>query len=73
MITPSKSISIEDSILYKMIIILETEFKEIKITDLYKKTSSKFSSLDEFVYSLDFLFILDELILNPKNGTVIKC
>ncbi|HCD1094141.1 ABC-three component system middle component 7 [Providencia rettgeri] len=73
MITPSKSISIEDSILYKMIIILETEFKEIKITDLYKKTSSKFSSLDEFVYSLDFLFILDKLILNPENGTVIKC
>ncbi|EQC1412732.1 ABC-three component system middle component 7 [Providencia rettgeri] len=73
MITPSKSISIEDSILYKMIIILETEFNEIKVIDLYKKTSNNFSSLDEFVYSLDFLFILEKIILNPENGTVIKC
>lgn len=73
MITPSKSISIEDSILYKMIIILETEFNEIKVIDLYKKISNNFSSLDEFVYSLDFLFILEKIILNPDNGTVIKC
>lgn len=73
MITPSKSISIQDSILYKMTIILETDFYEINITDLYKKTSSNFSSLDEFVYSLDFLFILEKVILNPANGTVTKC
>ncbi|EOD9036368.1 ABC-three component system middle component 7 [Enterobacter hormaechei] len=73
MITPSKSISIQDSILYKMTIILETEFNEIKITDLYEKTLSNFSSLDEFVYSLDFLLILEKIILNPANGTVIKC
>ena len=73
MSTPSKSISIQDSILYKMTIILETEFNDIKITDLYEKTSSNFSSLDEFVYSLDFLFILEKIILNPANGTVIKC
>ncbi|WP_064515979.1 MULTISPECIES: ABC-three component system middle component 7 [Enterobacteriaceae] len=73
MITPSKSISIQDSILYKMTIILETDFNEINITDLYKKTSSNFSSLDEFVYSLDFLFILEKIILNPANGTVTKC
>ena len=73
MITPSKSISIQDSLLYKMTIILETDFNEINITDLYKKTSSNFSSLDEFVYSLDFLFILEKIILNPANGTVTKC
>ncbi|MEQ9855129.1 MULTISPECIES: ABC-three component system middle component 7 [Pectobacterium] len=73
MITPSKSISIQDSILYKMTIILETEFNEIKITDLYEKISSNFLSLDEFVYSLDFLFILEKIILNPDNGMVIKC
>ncbi|OAT20221.1 hypothetical protein M977_02752 [Buttiauxella gaviniae ATCC 51604] len=56
-----------------MTIILETDFNEINITDLYKKTSSNFSSLDEFVYSLDFLFILEKIILNPANGTVTKC
>lgn len=56
-----------------MTIILETEFNDIKITDLYEKTSSNFSSLDEFIYSLDFLFILEKIILNPANGTVIKC
>lgn len=42
MITPSKSISIQDSILYKMTIILETEFNEIKITDLYEKHQATF-------------------------------
>lgn len=73
MITPSKSISIQDSILYKMTNILETDFYEMKITDLYEKTSGKFSSLDEFIYSLDFLFILERITLNPDNGTVIKC
>jgi len=73
MITPSKSISLQDSILFKMTIVLEEDFEEIKITDLYEKTSKKFSSLDEFVYSLDFLFILEKITLNPFNGTVKKC
>ncbi|MBD8223213.1 ABC-three component system middle component 7 [Pantoea agglomerans] len=73
MITPSKSISLQDSILFKMTIVLEEDFEEIKITDLYEKTSKKFSSLDEFVYSLDFLFILEKITLNPFKGTVKKC
>ncbi|AOM42649.1 ABC-three component system middle component 7 [Xenorhabdus hominickii] len=73
MITPSKSISIQDSILFKMTTILEAEFDEIKITDLHKKILNKFSSLDEFIYSLDLLFILEKITLNPDNGTIIKC
>ncbi|HEJ8111075.1 hypothetical protein K1Y38_25400 [Serratia marcescens] len=63
MIVPSKSIPLKDSIIYKMLVVLEENFDTIDLIELYDKVSSSFSNLDEFVYSLDVLFILGKIEL----------
>ncbi|EPM7340579.1 ABC-three component system middle component 7 [Enterobacter hormaechei] len=72
MIVPNKSIPLKDSILYKMLVVLEEDFDVIDLTDLYDRVSVSFSNLDEFVYSLDVLFILDKIEL-IEGGRIKKC
>lgn len=60
MIYPNKHIKIEESIIYKMTALLEDDnIKVIGIIELYNKTKHKFSNIDEFIYSLDVLYLLD--------------
>lgn len=60
MIYPNKNIKVEDSIIYKMTYLLEDEeVKTIGIGELYNKLKKKFDNIDEFIYSLDVLYILD--------------
>lgn len=72
MIVPNKSIPLKDSIIYKMLIILEESFDIIDLTDLYNKVSVSFSTFDEFVYSLDVLFILEKIELIEERR-IKKC
>ncbi|MDY4382571.1 ABC-three component system middle component 7 [Pectobacterium brasiliense] len=72
MIVPNKSIPLKDSIIYKMLVVLEEEFDIIDLIDLHDKVSTSFSNLDEFVYSLDVLFILDKIEL-IEGGRIKKC
>lgn len=60
MIYPNKNITVKNSIIYKMLAILEAqENYEMNIHDLYSKTKKKFNNADEFILSLDVLYILD--------------
>lgn len=71
MIYPNKHIRFEESIIYKMIYILEAqEYSEITITELFAKTISKFQNADEFIYSLDVLYILNEIEINFENEII---
>ncbi len=71
MIYPNKHIRLEESIIYKMIEILEIgKDKEIGIHDLYSKTKSKFKNIDEFIYSLDVLYIMEMINMDFENETV---
>ncbi|EGR4176547.1 hypothetical protein FLL83_10610 [Vibrio cholerae] len=72
MIVPNKSIRFKDSIMFKMLCILDLEFDEIEVSDLYKKIKKHFDCIDEFVYSLDLLYILDKIKVTD-SGKVIKC
>jgi hypothetical protein len=72
MIVPSKTIPLKDSIIFKMLVVLEEDFNIIDLVDLYDKVSGSFSNLDEFVYSLDVLFILDKIEL-IEGGRIKKC
>ncbi|CAK3275690.1 MULTISPECIES: ABC-three component system middle component 7 [Vibrio] len=73
MITPTKSTPLEDSIIYKMTFILSVNFESITIWDLYKKTKKNFKNLDELIWSLDVLYILDKIELDIDSGVVTKC
>lgn len=60
MIYPNKNIAFEESILYKMLYILEYKNrKQIFIAELYSKLKLKYQNIDEFIYSIDVLYVLD--------------
>ena len=66
MIFPNKFIKYEESVIFKMLSVLEVceKQKEVKINELYKITEKRFSGIDEFLYSLDILYILDAIQCN---------
>jgi hypothetical protein len=73
MITPTKSISLKDSIIYKSIFIMEEKFKYIHINELYKNVVHKFDGIDEFMYAIDTLYILNLINFDLEFGIVSKC
>jgi hypothetical protein len=71
MIYPNKHIRIEDSIIFKMIAILEVQNdSEMNIHDLYSKIKNKFSNTDEFILSLDVLYVLDMIEVDFNTETI---
>ena len=71
MIYPNKHIRFEESIIYKMISILESGTNnEVDIHELFKKTKKKFKNADEFIYLLDVLYVLDMIEVDFSNETV---
>lgn len=71
MIYPNKHITIEDSIIYKMLAILEAqEGYEMNIHALYSKTKQKFNNADEFILSLDVLYLLDMIEVEFETETI---
>ncbi|MCJ8325497.1 MAG: hypothetical protein MJK08_00205 [Campylobacterales bacterium] len=71
MIYPNKFIDFDSSILNKMLIILEIENVEIiSISELYKLLENKFDSIDEFIYALDVLYLLDKIEINFEKKEI---
>lgn len=71
MIYPNKHIRIEDSIIYKMLAVLEAQNdSDMNIHDLYSKIKNKFSNTDEFILSLDVLYVLDMIEVDFNTETI---
>lgn len=71
MIYPNKNIRFEESIIYKMISVLEQREKStINIHELYNETKSKFKNTDEFIISLDVLYALDMINVDFENEKI---
>ncbi|ATY78316.1 ABC-three component system middle component 7 [Aeromonas veronii] len=73
MITPNKSIPLKDSIIFKMLSILEKNFETMTLIELYQNTKSEFIEIDEFIYSIDALYVLGKIELNIEQGIIKKC
>ena len=73
MITPNKTISFKNSIAFKMLCILDEQFDEISIAELYKNTKRKFLGLNEFIYAIDVLYILGKIDVDLELGKIKKC
>lgn len=72
MIVPNKATPLRESILFKMLAILENDFETIGLLELYDEVSHLFEGIDEFVFSLDVLFIIEKIKVNEK-GILEKC
>lgn len=71
MIVPNKVVSFSESIIGKMLCILQQlSKKEMTIHQLYLKTQDQFEEIDEFIYSLDVLFLLDAIQVDLNEGVV---
>ena len=70
MITPNKIISLDDSILGKMSILILEDVEEISIGDLIDMKLRKFSDIGEFILALDVLFALGRLDIDEKRGVI---
>lgn len=71
MIYPNKNIRFEDSIIYKMVEILDVQNdSEMNIHVLYSKVKNKFINIDEFILSLDVLYVLDMIEIDFKTETI---
>ncbi len=71
MIYPNKNIRFEESVIYKMISVLEQRDKRtINIHELYNQTKSKFKNTDEFIISLDVLYSLDMINVDFEKENI---
>ena len=71
MIYPNKHITFEESIIYKMISLLENGTNdEVDIHELFNKTKKNFKNADEFIYSLDVLYVLNMIEVDFSKETV---
>lgn len=70
MIVPSKFTSIEQSALKKSIALLQSHKLKITIIELFEKTSSEFESIDEFILSIETLWILGKLFIDFDSGEI---
>lgn len=71
MLVPNKVISFSDSIIGKMTVILDyLSNNEITIKELFNLTQDQFDEIDEFIYSLDVLYLLDVIKVDLNKGVV---
>lgn len=72
MIVPNKIISFQESVINKMLIILEQLRRNdnYKVADLFLEHGHKFEGIEEFIYSLDVLFLLDVIDLDTDSGVI---
>lgn len=71
MIVPNKVISFSESIIGKMPIILEYLSKrDMSVKELFSTTQGYFEEIDEFIYSLDVLFLLNAIKVDFDKGVV---
>lgn len=67
MLFPSKFTSFQESIIYKMILILEVKEEKVDVNLLYKKLKTKFTGIDEFIYALDGLYALGYINIEEED------
>ena len=69
MITPNKFVTLKQSVLGRLHLILE-QTNDIFIADLYQRLSDAFPDVNEFIYALDVLRILGRIDVNFDTGMV---
>lgn len=66
---PNKVISIKKSILWILPDIVETIEENDNISDVYKELEKKIIDINEFLYALDILYLLDMIEIDVEKGT----
>lgn len=70
LITPSKYITFEQSIIYKMLFVLDGAENQETIVHLYHRTKGYFDGVNEFILALDTLYALNKIEIDFSKGVV---
>lgn len=70
MITPNKVITLRESALGRTPIILREKASQDNLADLYGKVRKDFESIDQFLLTLDLLYILGQIDIDTSTGVV---
>jgi hypothetical protein len=70
MLTPNKTISINESCLYRSALLLSKLKGEIAVEELYKSEKKIFLDIPDFIDALDLLFILGKIVLDEEDGAI---
>jgi len=71
MITPNKVVTLENSVLGLVGVILEQGSDPIEMMKLYRIVSNKFESIDQFLLAIDVLHVLGRIEVNFQTRTII--
>jgi hypothetical protein len=70
MITPSKFIKPDQSILAKSISLLKNGSFQTTIGHLFEENASNFDSIDDFILSIETLWILGKISVDLESGEI---
>lgn len=71
MILPNKLITFHDSILIKIIYIIEViENKDMNVYELYEIVQNSFVDLNEYILALDVLYVLERIEYDERLGDI---
>ncbi|WP_257254752.1 ABC-three component system middle component 7 [Endozoicomonas sp. SESOKO3] len=70
MLLPNKFISFDESVLSKLYIIISAMENDIAVSELYLKVEKKLNGIDEFIYAIDTLYVLNYLDVDFSTRTV---
>ncbi|CAM3061226.1 ABC-three component system middle component 7 [Paenibacillus sediminis] len=71
MLTPNKIIRFNESIIGKIVFILkELNSEGISIQSLFHQTDNYFDEIEDFLYSLDVLYLLDSIEVDFEKGVI---
>ncbi|OPY74543.1 MAG: hypothetical protein A4E65_03818 [Syntrophorhabdus sp. PtaU1.Bin153] len=70
MITPNKVVTLENSALGMVAVILNQGPDMIKLMELYHRVSDNFESVEQFLLTMDILYVLGRVQVNFQTGTV---
>lgn len=73
MITPNKFVSLNESVIGRLEVIIEKLHQTTTVNELYASTAKSFRNIDEFVYAMDVLYILGRIKVDLQTGEITKC
>lgn len=69
MILPNKAVPYDKSVLSKLPSFLRIIKNPISVKEAYKQSLNIFKSIEEFIYAIEMLFILDKI--DYSNGDIV--
>lgn len=70
MLVPNKTVSINESCIYRSSLLLSKLDGDISVEELYRNQRKLFIDMADYIDVLDLLFILGKVVLDEENGVI---